>query len=55
MVYQAEFNNTKEYYALFYGIDVSLSDDEFYKKIDEINKEAEEVTKRFNNKGLENI
>lgn len=44
----------KEYYAQFYGIDVNLSDDEFYKKIAEINKQAEEVTKRFN-KRLENI
>lgn len=36
--------------SLYYGIDENLPDNEFYKKIKEINCLAEEKAKKFNNK-----
>lgn len=38
----------KHYLSIYYGIDETLPDDEFYKKIKEINRECEECTKKFN-------
>ena len=41
----------KHYLSIYYGIDETLPDDEFYQKIREINKECEEKAKNFTIKG----
>ena len=40
----------KHYLSIYYGVDISLPDEEFYKKIKEINKLAEQTTEKFNYK-----
>lgn len=37
----------KHYLSIYYGIDETLPDDEFYQRVKEINKECEESTKKF--------
>ena len=38
----------KHYLSIYYGIDENLPDDEFYRQVGEINKECEEIAKKFN-------
>ena len=37
----------KHYWAMYYGIDENLPDDEFYQEIEKRNRECEESTKKF--------
>lgn len=38
----------KKYWAMYYGIDENLPDDEFYHRVNEINKECEEKARKYN-------
>ena len=40
-------NSIKHYLSIYYGLDETLPDDEFYKKIEEINRECEEKANKF--------
>lgn len=40
----------KHYLSIYYGIDETLPDDEFYKKIREINRECEEKAREYERK-----
>lgn len=37
----------KHYWAMYYGIDENLPDDEFYQKIKDINQECENALKTY--------
>ena len=40
----------KHYWSVYYGIEETLPDDEFYRRVKEINKECEEKARQYERK-----